>query len=312
MKTALPPRSRFTALAALAATALLALPAPSRAGVQDKTPVPMTEPDKPSIFHVLFQNQISNYYITPRGLIVEDEGLVWQPLLLLFADLYKGDGWLNNVKLTLGTWNSIHTKKSANPNTTTPYWNEFDFIAGLSTTVFKDWTLSATYLLFVSPVDDYEPPSNLELQISYSDHFLEGLTPGIGKGSLNPYAKLFLELEDKATVSSTDSSFNFEVGFVPKYTFDFYPVSLEIPTFITFPGNGFYSENGVPGLISTGLKATVPLTFVPKEYGSWSVYGGLQYYHIYNDGIATGNTFLPSHSTNRDPVQFYGGITLFF
>lgn len=310
MKITLP--SRFTALLALTATALLAASSLTHAGVQDKTPVPPMKPvDDSSIYHVLFQNQFSNYYITPRGLVVQDEGLVYQPLLLLFADLYKGDGWLNNIKLTLGCWNSVHTK--ADPvKTTTPYWNEFDLIAGLSTTVFKDWTFSATYLLFVSPNDAYEAPSNLELQASYSDHFLENLTPSVGKFTINPYAKLFIELNQKATVSTTHSSYNFECGFVPKYVFNFYPVSLEAPTFITFPGNGFYSQNGDPGLITTGGKLTVPLTFIPKKYGSWSVYGGVQYYHLYNDGIVLGNSFLPAGNTNRDLVQWYGGISLFF
>jgi hypothetical protein len=310
MKNKLPNRSCFTALAALTATALLA--APAWAGVQDKTPIAPIKTEEGTIFHVLLQNQFSNYYITPRGLIVQDEGVVYQPLALLFADLYKGDGWLNNVKLTVGCWNSIHSKADPAPNTTTPHWNEFDFIAGLSTTVFKDITFSATYLLFVSPNDAYESPSNLELQLSYSDHILENLTPGVGKFSVNPYVKLFIELENKATVSTTESSYNFELGFNPKYTFDFYPISIETPTFITFPGNGFYSENGDPGLITTGAKVTVPLKFIPQKYGSWSVYGGVQYYHIYNDGIALGNTFLPSGSTNRDPVQWYGGISLFF
>jgi hypothetical protein len=313
MKNQLPRRSTFHRLQHLILPALVAAAMlPAHAGVQEKSfKAPVMQTDDSSIFHVFFQNQFSNMYITPRGLIVEDEGLVWQPLLLIFADLYKGDGWLNNIKLTAGVWNSVHTQKSTNPNTTTPYWNEFDLILGLSATVFKDWTASATYLLFVSPVDDYEPPHNLELALSYSDHFLENLTPW-GKLSINPYAKLFIEMDNKATVSSTDSSFNFELGLTPKYVFDFYPVAIEVPTFLTLPGDGFYSEDGVPGVFTTGGKITVPLNFIPNKYGSWSVYGGVQWYHVYNDGIAVGNTYLPSSATTRDPVQWYGGIQLFF
>lgn len=277
-----------------------------------KTVVPVEQQDD-SIFHVLLQNQFSNYYITPRGLIVEDEGMVWQPLLLIFADIYKGspDAFINKVGLTVGIWNSVHTEPTPKSGTTTPYWNEFDFIAGVDVQFLKDFNFSMTYLLFVSPVDDYEPPSNLEFQLKYSDHFLENVTPW-GKASINPYAKLFVELTNKATVSSTTSSFNFELGLVPKYTFNGYPLSIELPSFITLPGTNFYSEPGVPGLISTGVKVTAPLTFIPQKYGSWSVYAGMAYYHIFNDGIAVGNTFLPSSATTRDPVQWYGGISLFF
>ncbi len=274
---------------------------------------PIDEPPEESFIHAFLQLQLSNYYITPRGLIVEDEGLVFQPLFLLLLDLYKWgpDSIVNRIGLTVGTWNSVHSKPSPNEDTNTPYWNEFDFIAGIDMTVLKDFNLSMTYLLFISPVDDYEPPHNLEFKIAYSDHFLEELTPW-GKASINPYAKLFVELSNKATVSSTDSSYNFELGLTPSYVFNGYPLSIALPSFITLPGPGFYSEDGIPGVISTGVKVTAPLTFIPKRYGSWAIYGGVQYYHIYNDGIAFGNTLLPSSSTNLNPVQFLGGLTLFF
>ncbi|HEY5706279.1 MAG TPA: hypothetical protein VIS96_11960 [Terrimicrobiaceae bacterium] len=285
-----------------------------RAGTtaQEQSVSPPIPVEEASIFHVLIQNQFSNYYITPRGLIVQDEGLVWQSLALVFAEIYKGSpkAFINHVGLTVGVWNSVHSKGDPLASTT-PHWNEFDFIAGADVTFLKDVNFSLTYLLFVSPNDAYESPNNLELALKYSDHFLEGVTPW-GKLSINPYAKLFIELENKATVSATSSSFNFELGLIPKYVLNGYPLAIELPSFITLPGAQFYSEPGVPGLITTGVKVTAPLTFIPKKYGSWSIYGGVQYYHIFNDGLALGNTFLPSSSTNRNPVQFYGGLTLFF
>ncbi len=313
MKTNLLKTTRQLLLPLAVSVALAAAPSLALAGESTKTfTAPVETPEK-SVFNVLLQNQFSNYYITPRGLIVEDEGMVWQSLLLVFMEVYKGspEAFINHVGLTVGIWNSVHTKPTPKQGTSTPYWNEFDFIAGIDVTFLKDFNFSATYLLFVSPVDDYEPPHNLEFQLKYSDHFLENVTPW-GKASLNPYVKLFVELENKATVSSTDSSFNFELGFIPKYVFNGYPAALEFPSFITLPGTEFYSEPGVPGLITTGAKVTVPLTFIPRRYGSWSLYGGVQYFHIFNDGIATGNNFLPSSATTRDPVQFYGGVSLFF
>ena len=284
-----------------------------RAGpeVPDKNPAQPIQVEEASIFHVLIQNQFSNYYITPRGLIVQDEGLVWQSLALVFAEVYRGSptAFISHVGLTLGVWNSVHSK--ADPvSSSNAHWNEFDLIAGADVTFLKDFNFSVTYLLFVSPTDSYEPPSNLELMLKYSDGFLKGVTPW-GKLSINPYVKLFIELENKATVSSTASSFNFELGLIPKYLFNGYPLAIELPTFVTLPGASLQRARR-SRCIHTRVKVTAPLTFIPKKYGSWSIYGGVQYYHIFNEGLVLGNTFLPSNSTNRNPVQFYGGLALFF
>lgn len=266
--------------------------------------------EESKIFHGLLDLRLSDAYITPRGLIVEDEGLVFQPLFLLFADLYKGDGPLSSVTASVGIWNSVHSKVPAGVNSTTDNWNEMDFLSGLSATFFKDWTFGASYQYWVSPIDAFVSNSVLELQLSYSDHFLENVMPG--KWSLNPYVTLFIELHNKATVSSTDESYNIQLGFGPKYVFDGYPLTIEVPTFVTFPGDDFYSESSTLGLFSTGLKVTAPLTSVPERYGKWSLYAGFLYYHLINDGIVAGNRLLPPQSTTRNPVQVIGGIVLEF
>lgn len=266
--------------------------------------------EESKIFHVLLDMPLSNAYITPRGLIVEDEGLVFQPLLMLSADLYKGTGPLSSVTASVGIWNSVHSKVPAGLKSSTENWNEMDFLSGLNFTFFEDWTFGASYQYWVSPIDAFESNSVMELTFSYSDHFLEKAMPG--KLSLNPYLKLFIELHNKATVSSTDESYNIQLGFGPMYMFDGYPLMIELPTFVTFPGHDFYSESSTLGLFSTGLKVTAPLTSIPERYGKWSLYAGFQYYHIINDGIAAGNLLLPPASTNRNPVQGIGGVMLAF
>ena len=68
----------------LAALALLAFPALVQAGA--KAPIsPVVEAPEPSRFHALFKLDLSDHYITPRGLNIEDQGLIFQPLLLTFT-----------------------------------------------------------------------------------------------------------------------------------------------------------------------------------------------------------------------------------
>ena len=54
---------------------------------------------------------LSNYYLTPRGVIVENSGVIAQPMLQLFFNLYESDGPVNNVTGMVGIWNSIHSKQ---------------------------------------------------------------------------------------------------------------------------------------------------------------------------------------------------------
>jgi hypothetical protein len=284
------------------------------AGMLVLASTPATQAEEPSFVSGVLDFPLSNYYLNPRGLIVEDEGLVFQPSLNLYFNLYQGDGPLSSVTAWLGAWNSVHTKnRPVPPGTTLPNWNEIDFLSGLSFTFLKDWTASISYQYWMSPANAFSAASLLELQLAYSDHFLADLVQA--KMSLNPYVRILIELHNKVTVLSTDESFNVEVGMVPKYVLyvsGSYPLTIELPTFLTFPGNDFYTENSVPGVFGTGLRVTAPLTSVPKRYGIWKVYAGLVYEHLFNDGIVADNLALPPRSTDRDPVQCIGGFNLTF
>ena len=271
---------------------------------------PQASAEESSIFRGFLDLRLSDAYITPRGLVVENEGLVFQPLFLLFADLYQSNGPLSQVTAYVGIWNSIHSHVPEGVDSSTSNWNEMDFLSGVDFTIDRDWTVGLSYQYWVSPSDAFESASLLETTVSYGGQFLERSIRG--KFSLNPYFKFFVELDNKATVSSTDESYNVEVGFVPRYVFDGYPLSLDMHTFVTFPGDGFYSEDSTVGLFSTGLKVTAPLTSIPKRYGAWSVYAGFRYYYIVNDGILTGNGQLAPGSESRNQAHAIGGVTLAF
>ncbi len=96
-------------------------------------------------------------------------------------------------------------------------------------------------------------------------------------------------------------------------------MKIEFPTFFNFVGEDFYQQfSGAPGgsglaVICTGVKATVPLNFVPKSMGSWSLYAGVKYYHLDNAGLLDGNQVLGADGSREDDlVQFHGGVSIFF
>ena len=305
--------TQLLSLPLLAAALQLFVSGTATAGTTPKAPViPPPEPSDPWA-HVLLQLDFSDHYITPRGLNVENDGLIFQPLFLVFWDLYSSEtNYLKNVSLTTGVWSSIHSEKSgADPG----HWNEFDPILGLTFKFAGNWKLDTTFTQFDSMVDSYPTSTHFEAKVSYDDSSLWG-----GKFSINPYVAFWQELEDKATVvfdpATSEESFYFTLGINPTLKFD--AVKFEFPTFINLVDDKFYQQfDGSPGgdglaVFCTGVKASVPLKFIPKEAGFWSLYAGVKYYHLDNQGLADGNSVLTTDGDDDDLVQFYGGLSIFF
>ena len=300
-----PLRSLLTALA-LAATA-----ASSFGGTPaEKNPIINDAPG--SSLHALLQLDVSDHYITPRGLNVENEGAIFQPLFLVFADLYTNkEAFLSSISATAGVWSSIHTNESgADPG----HWNEFDPIFGLTFKFAKQLKFDATYTSFISMVDSYPTSHHLELKLSLDD------SPWLGAFALNPYVAYWQELSNKATVTfnqaTSQTSYYFTLGIDP--TIKLGSAKLEFPTFINIVGEDFYQRmDGSPGgdglaLVCTGAKLSLPMSFVPKQYGFWTFYAGVKYYHLENDGLLDGNMVLTANEHRKDLVQFHTGISIFF
>jgi hypothetical protein len=302
--------SRTAAAIALAASlsihpeALAGSPAP-------KSPAVVTPAPEPWI-HALLQLDFSDHYITPRGLNVENEGLIFQPLFLVFWDLYHDkDSVIQDITLTTGVWSSFHSRESgADPGN----WNEFDPIAGLAFKFADDWKFEVNYTAFDSMVDSYPTSQHLELKLSYDD------SKALGAFALHPFVAYWQELDKKATVAfnsaTSEESSYFTIGINPGFKAG--PVKVEFPTYINLVNDDFYQKfdgtGGGSGLavFGTELKLSVPLTFVPKDLGFWTLYAGVKYYHLDNEGLRDGNLVLTANEHKDDLVQFHGGISIFF
>ena len=308
-----PSRSLHKTLALLALAACAAT-TPALAGTpSSKEPAAVTTPAPEPWVHALLQLDFSDHYITPRGLDVENKGLIFQPLFLVFWDLYSDKGgFLEDVTLTTGVWSSFHTRKSgANPG----HWNEFDPIGGLAFKFAKYWKLETNYTAFDSMVDSYPTSSHFEAKLSFDD---SSLCPA--GFSINPYIAFWQELDHKATVTfnpaTSNTSHYFTVGIDP--TFKIGDVKVELPNYINIVGKDFYQKfDGTGGgsgvaVFGSEIKFSVPLKFIPKDLGFWSLYAGVKYYHLSNDGLRDGNQVLTAYEHKNDLVQYHGGISIFF
>ena len=82
------------------------------------------------------------------------------------------------------------------------------------------------------------------------------------------------------------------------------------------PSEEFYGEwyagKSTIGLYELGVKASMPLSFMPKGYGSWSVHAGYRYMNFVDENLQGMNQFNAPGQPTEDTHVFYGGISVFF
>ncbi len=288
--------------------------------------------DAPSHVNLLANFDFSNEYLTPRGMIVHDRGLAIQPLFLGLVNVYHGDSFINDVTLVPGVWNdfstvgvSEHAPFGSNPKT---HWVEIDPIAGISVGFAKNFKLDVTYTAFAMQILDIGTSQHLDTKLSFDD------TQYLKKFALHPYFEFWQELDGKATDADVPeavfgpspksgshaapgSSYYFEVGVDPGYTFkDLGSLKIEAPCRVLLPNERFYGEYygnaSTVGLFELGLKATVPMNFMPKGYGHWSFHAGARYQYFVDNNLYHLNEFNAPGKPTRDSVQGYAGVSIFF
>ncbi len=153
--------------------------------------------------------------------------------------------------------------------------------------------------------------------------------------SFNPYIIWYYELYPSGNVgvlgtttsaacfSCNSQGTDFIIGMVPKVNMQPYigiPLTLSAPTWFTVgpqsfwagdngggPGSGCLANgpncsNGSIGVFSTGLTASLAMTWIPAQYGHWNVKAGVQFYDIVNTALQTDN--LVTYGTSFGMQQY--------
>lgn len=267
-------------------------------------------PPPPSRINTLVDLTVASHYLTPRGMDVVRQGVVFQPLILAFFNVYKGDNFVNSATVVAGMWNCFATSlqpSSDSNGAKKTGWIETDPIAGLSFGLAKNFTLSVTYTAFSMQIDNIPFSQHLETKLAFND------TDYLKEFALHPYVIYWQELSGKA-VANTDpnptTSFYFDVGVAPSYTFKkFYDLKLEAPCRMLMADSDFYGT-GAGGttfvsLYEFGAKASMPLKFMPQGYGHWTADLGFK-----RQGFDNPN--LRATQGEAGATVVYGGISAFF
>ncbi|GIW75825.1 MAG: hypothetical protein KatS3mg104_0888 [Phycisphaerae bacterium] len=154
---------------------------------------------------------------------------------------------------------------------------EVDFNVGVTYTLEKfSFTLTHNYWLYAG-----DNENAVELAVAYDDSELWG-----GKFALNPSALIHYRYEGQ---SGQEECAVIQLGVAPTvYTFmeeSDYPISISVPAAVAFFTDDYQGGDSGFGYANIGVKASVPLAFIPPEYGAWSAGASVTYWFTPDDAI---------------------------
>jgi hypothetical protein len=267
--------------------------------------------DEPLNIHGFGILNFQKDYITPRGLFVTGKGETVQVIDgLVFGIDHDPTSAIDDIGFVVGTFNDIYTAQHAKDAGS---WNEFDWFAGPSFNIEKDWHLDIQIGQFLSPPGNFNAETNLEFALTYDD---SGLKLPV---KLNPYVKLFYAISGDSTVvtGNKGGTFDVEIGFAPTFDLAPYhlPFKISAPTWITVGPADFWGGTSNVGVFSTGLTVTYPLP-ITARLGHWNAKAGFQYYNFLNDRLRFAQTLLGTASAgsggHQDEVNAFVGLSFGF
>lgn len=288
------------------AAGILVLPTVSFAGTAATEAKPIVEQVKESCISGDLGVNVVSQYIS-RGSIFENQGAIIQPYSNLYFKLYEGEGFVNEVSLALGIWNSFHSRKTdaglvSGGTSSTRSWYEFDFTAGVAITFAKNFTFTPSYFTFLSPNDGFATFQGLNLALAYDD------SDALGKFALHPKVQVLVELENKNDGSDRDEGIYYEVSIAPALP-AYGDLTVSFPIMAGFGTNEFYAGDRGFGFVSGGVNLAYAMAFVPECYGSWTASASATYYYLgdalkgYNPGV---------RDSDESEVIFSGGLGVAF
>jgi hypothetical protein len=214
----------------------------------------------------LVEVAVADKYIY-NGYVVQDQGPIVQPYLELAEEFYTGSGLLTSASATFSFFTSLQSREDGATHTAAPghWFYELQVEAGVELELAKRFTVSLSYLRFDSPINAYQPSSALQLTLRYDDTEIPGWF------ALNPHVTWLAALPFGWNADDADGNY-FEVGVAPTIILAAetrYPVTLTLPINVGFGDDTYYSGDNF-GYASIGLSISVPLAFLPKDFGEWN------------------------------------------
>lgn len=223
------------------------------------------------------QSDFTTAYFFFRGILQERNGLIWEPSGDISINVYEGGGLLSSVDLGFTVWASVHSNKTLASGSGPSNLYELDFIPRITLGWSRGLETSLAYTIFTSPNGAFNSVQEIDVGLAYDDSAL------LGAFALAPTATFSFETDNTAFGDKEGGYLAIAAG--PSLELDFlsgehgdYPMTMTVPLALGLSLYDYYEDgtrNDTFGFFSFGLTASVPLSFIPEDFGSWSVGAGI-------------------------------------
>lgn len=256
-----------------------------------------------------------------RGIAQEDQGIILQPGLDVGIALWSNDDF--SVDAYVGTWNSLHFNNptgTGNNNAGTDAWFEADWYGGFAIGLPMNLWADVSYIVLYGPDTGGIFAEEIDLAVGLDDSEMWGDTGIPGWTGLQPYVLVAFETDGAsdygaAGTGQQEEGIYLELGIAPGFTLvesEDYPIDLTIPMTLGLSIDDYYQyvdvssgtvESDTFGFFDIGVVASMPLSFVPADYGSWSVSAGVHVL-ILNEDLVQGTV----GDANYDEIRVVGTL----
>jgi hypothetical protein len=218
---------------------------------------------------------VSEYFF--RGIAQQVGGANFQPYGSVSFKLVENAGPLTALTATPGIWNNWHAGGGNLAEPVDPkFWYEADLYFTLAATLGERVTLGLTYTAYTSPNDSFGTVQELAFGLTLND------SKWLGAFALNPSLLLAGELTGQADAGRARGVY-LQLGIAPSYTFapeSAYPITVSFPVTLGLSVSDYYEfatgDNPTFGYVQFGPVFSMPLGFIPKRFGTWTVKGALE------------------------------------
>lgn len=232
-----------------------------------------------------------------RGALQEDQGLIIQPWGELGINVFDDNpGPVHSVDVYAGIWTSFHEEQTgAMTDADGPdSWYEADLYVGTSIGLPANFSADLAYIAYTSPNDAWNTIEEIDLGLSFDDSELWADT-GF---ALSPSATLAFEIDN--TLLGTDEGVFLGLGIEP--SFDLvdsadYPITLAVPVTVGLGLDNYYEDmtddNETFGFASIKPTLSTPLSFMPRDYGEWTLSAAVEFLFLgdTNEALNNGDDF---------------------
>lgn len=213
-----------------------------------------------------------------RGILQERRGLIMQPYGEINVNLYADEeGPITGLTLIGGMWNSIHSEKTLTDDSGPSNWYEADIYGGAKLTLLSKLDLKALYIAYTYPNGAFNTVQELDLTVALND------SEWLGMFAMYPSFTWAWEMANTALGADKGRYLEFNVR--PSFTViesETYPVTLAFPMQVGLSAGNYYEMDGESdetfGFFKGGFVVSVPLAFIPSDYGAFSVSAGAAIY----------------------------------